>query len=469
MATPAPQVKHPSVSLFGFHLSHDLSQGFGDFRSDADQLWEQVANLSQPLQSPQLAQLPIKVQTALRKHENLEKHLIPILGIDPTGKDNIFAIPCHIDNCTIELKVRPFQINDSYVIDLTLESTKAVISATDFFKVCNPEGRLLAGQFKASLGQTIVLYAEPCDDQQSDQELAEICVNAFLLESRLNRPSMQPLNGRLFGSPIFEYDNLEDSPEQQCHLWVWINRSSETLNRINENYYSLLQLLLVRSKILYAYNASTQVYRQARVSHQQLEQEVQEFQKLSKEAYPNCLDDFKAKLSDIPVKTFNYSHGLRYMQDHLITINTNRRNFNHWLQILTGYSIPGDNLDFLQAFSSQRSQTFSDQIETYLNFLAPGGELYNQMLEAIRGMVEIEQAERDCRLQRTVQVIGTGIGVGGVVASSSPTALLGKPLPIPFINYTLPNTVHPFVFSISLTLVSAVLAGITASFLTRLR
>jgi hypothetical protein len=318
------------------------------------------------------------------------------------------------------------------------------------------------------LGQTILLYAEPSDAQQSDQELAEACVMAFLNRSPLS-PSTQPLTGRLFGSPIFEYDNLQENPEQQCHLWVWINRSSETLNRISENYYSLLQLLLVRSKVLYAYHAATQIYRQARDSHQQLEQEVQEFQQLATEAYPNCLNDFKTKLADIPAKTFNYARNLRELKDHLITINTNRRNYSYWQQILASHSLPGDNLDFLETFASRRSQNFSEQIEIYLNFLTPGNDLYGQMLDAIRGMVEIEEADRDRRLQRTIQVIGTGIGVGGLVASSSPTSLIGKPLPIPFVNYTPPSTLHPFIFSVSLTLIFAVLAGIMASCLTRSR
>lgn len=207
---------------------------------------------------------------------------------------------------------------------------------------------------------------------------------AFLNGSPLS-PSTPPLTGRLFGSPIFEYDNLQENPEQQCHLWVWINRRSETLNRISENYYSLLQLLLVRSKVLYAYHAATQIYRQARDRHQQLEQEVQEFQQLATEVYPNCLNDFKTKLADIPAKTFNYARNLRELKDHLITINTNRRNYSYWQQILASHSLPGDNLDFLETFASRRSQNFSEQIEIYLNFLTPGNDLYGQMLDAIRG------------------------------------------------------------------------------------
>jgi hypothetical protein len=152
MAKVALDVKNPSVSLFGFHLSHDLSQPLGTLRADANQLWAEVANLSQPLQSPQLADLTAQINRHPNTQASLEKQPLPLLGTDPaTGQANVFAIPTQIENCPLALTARPYQLNDSYAIDITLESKQTVISATDFFKACNPTGCLLADQFKVSL------------------------------------------------------------------------------------------------------------------------------------------------------------------------------------------------------------------------------------------------------------------------------------------------------------------------------
>ncbi|NEO67728.1 MAG: hypothetical protein F6J98_48245, partial [Moorea sp. SIO4G2] len=87
---------------------------------------------------------------------------------------------------------------------------------------------------------------------------------------------------------------------------------------------------------------------------------------------------------------------------------------------------------FLEDFLNQRTKRFEKQIETDLNYLKPGQQLFDQMLGSIRGIVDIEQAEcdralekalrdkeeadqaREKQLERWIALVGTGLAVSGI-------------------------------------------------------
>ncbi|TAF02024.1 MAG: hypothetical protein EAZ78_16025, partial [Oscillatoriales cyanobacterium] len=89
-----------------------------------------------------------------------------------------------------------------------------------------------------------------------------------------------------------------------------------------------------------------------------------------------------------------------------------------------------------------------------LDYFANGSDLLEKALNAIRGRVEIEQAERDRNLQTTIAVVGVGIGVAGVV-SSSYTLAVDKPWAPPSFQHPLP--LHPF---FSAVIISCLCGGI---------
>ncbi|GET42710.1 hypothetical protein [Microseira wollei] len=87
------------------------------------------------------------------------------------------------------------------------------------------------------------------------------------------------------------------------------------------------------------------------------------------------------------------------------------------------------------------------------------------MVDTIRGVVETEQAESDRRLERTIQIVGTGLATGGIVVSSNPYSLIEKKLS--FQLTTNLNTVHPFFFSLLISVCAALAAGFVTWCLTR--
>jgi hypothetical protein len=66
-----------------------------------------------------------------------------------------------------------------------------------------------------------------------------------------------------------------------------------------------------------------------------------------------------------------------------------------------------------------------EQIQTDINYLTPGQELFGQFVDTIRGIVEIEQAKSDRSLETTVQILGIGFG-GGAIFSGIITTHIDK-------------------------------------------
>lgn len=166
------------------------------------------------------------------------------------------------------------------------------------------------------------------------------------------------------------------------------------------------------------------------------------------------LDGLKHQLKDILKTVPQYTLKFRDLENSLNTLNIHIRNYQLKLKRLQVQA--NDPLDLFNRFAERESQTFQLQIQADLNYSKPGAQLLDQAIASIRGLVEIDQAENDRKLENTIQSVGTGIGVGigfaGILASSYPL-LEDKPLYLPSPQYTAP---HPFVISVTL---SCILGG----------
>ena len=78
-----------------------------------------------------------------------------------------------------------------------------------------------------------------------------------------------------------------------------------------------------------------------------------------------------------------------------------------------------------QDFINKDCKKWQEQIQTYINYLTPGKELFGQFVDTIRGIVETEQTESDRSLENTIQILGIGFG-GGAIASGVFTTHIDK-------------------------------------------
>ena len=86
-----------------------------------------------------------------------------------------------------------------------------------------------------------------------------------------------------------------------------------------------------------------------------------------------------------------------------------------------------------------------------LSYLLPSQQLFGQIIEAIRGIVETEQAESDRSLQNTVAIVGVGLGGAGVGISAAPYLFPQEPVQ-PLLPPFSTNHFHPITQSVLLSL-----------------
>jgi hypothetical protein len=152
---------------------------------------------------------------------------------------------------------------------------------------------------------------------------------------------------------------------------------------------------------------------------------------------------------------------LRDMEDHKTAIAINSENYCYWLSQIRNYSLPEDDLDFLENFLNRICKHFQEQIQVDLRYLTPAQALFQQMIDTIRGIVEIEaekqaqereqkQKERDRKLQDTIQCLGVGIGAASIVASTTGYLTQQESVSMPFNSYP----IHPFTLSLILSVIA---------------
>jgi hypothetical protein len=493
----AQQVNNPSLTLYAFHLCQSLSEGSEQMKPDANHLWEQFVKLGKELKIDTLKSFKsvLEEKAVEQSYQNKHSHLpLELLGTQRTLE---FQLPVESSIPQVSGEIYPLRLHDTYGVDLTLRYEKPVDVVQ--LSQLNPNGFLLSNWIRPSLGETLLFFAEPSNPIADYQALADDCVAALLSQT----PQPQPIciaQGKLFGSPIFEYDNEQEDPFQYCHLWVWFNTHENTLETIGETADYVMNLLCCRHKILFAYHQARSCYWEARKLYSQLENEVQIFNSLPADLGER-LDKLKALLTTISPIAFRYSRLLRDMHDNIQSIITNTENYSRWPQKIFQKSLEkfaDDDLKFLENFRDRTCQRLQQQIQTDLNYLSPGQEMFQQAIAISRGLVEIDQAERDRQrqdqlrrledkeeqkrqqqenrekerdrnFQTTVFAVATGLSVGGIVISASsqvPDPAKNPKLVMPWS----PNasaSVHPFIVWVVGSIISALVAAWIAGLVTQ--
>ena len=473
-------LKNFTVTLYSFHLRHTLTDAPDQVDKDANLLWENLIKLSEFLPFSELKELRTKLicydeaGNYIPQNENGQPTeslaRSGIIEFDPIKNDQN-------DQFSLRGNVQPFRFNDTYAIDLTLFckpfSTSIDTTNLTHFKL----NHLLPNSIQGSLGQTLWLYGEteaPDGEECKDiKDIADLWANKLSTNEYKLVPRPQ---GKLFKSHIFQYEliniNEPQNPAKNCQILISINNhQANTIEQVGKISDWIIHSLCCRHKILYIYQEAEQANQTARKQYVQIEKKIEEFSQAIANSKTR-LETFKEMLNSIPIDSLNYSRSLRDLKTLSTSLSTNIINYKTCLKnILT----PEDQVKFWQEFGDRTCKQYQTQIEINLNYLSPGQDLLEQLINTIRGLVEIEQAEidqknaielsknekeeakRDKSLERTISTLGFGLGAGGI-ASSITSAYIEKPLTLPYLEFSLP----PFILASLLSFGIAAIAGFIA-------
>jgi len=472
------QIKNPSISLYPFHLRDDRDEGYKQVAKNAQILWENLAdNVGQNFNVNELNSFRDKLicyKNGVYYPDGEGEDMTLVKLLIPDGKTLKFQPITQPDHQKLDGYINALRLQDTYTADLTFYYQDVTIKVAELTRL-NPQGCLLPNAIQPSLGQTLLLYAAPAV-YNTYRKLADESVKAFVQDKQ---PASVDFcaEGKLFGSPIFEYESGEDDACQRCHILVWLQDNPQTREFATSTFsFYLMNLLCYRSKIVFVYGEARKKYRKAQQIVGELEKKFPEFSAIieSEQNRQDKLQKLKELLAEVRTKMLAFTQQMRYLQEDRNTIDTNAESYGKELTKIRGLCLPGDNLDFWQRFLDLAEDKYQGQIEIDLNYLIASQNFFQQSISTVRGMVEIEQVEldreqmelykqqedrekkRSRQLENIIFFVGTAIGGGQIFSAAYPlikdTRIQWQP------DFSLP--LHPFAATIIWSLLFGLLFGL---------
>jgi hypothetical protein len=464
----------PNIHLFAFHLRHGFKPDAKPFDVSPDWLENKYGEILKNFDIHKPVELRTDIPKAntvnlLKEAQNNGKSFANLgKGTTPKNGNNtpieIVAVAC------------PLQIEDSYALTLNIRRPQNLDNDAveiERLKDFNPQECFLPHYINSLLGQTILITAF-LDEQEKHQNLkslqnkADECVCAFIHETDKSKCPTCYQAGELFGSPIFEY-RIANEDTTDAHILVWFFLEEATSKKFIQRYVDFIDLFLYRHKITTAYKTSRQeydlVYQQIGILEDVLGEFKQKYGKKTGEDKQEILADADLKELNIKLKkllaiALEYSQGIRNLEYCRNTAKINTRNYKQKVKEIQDLS--AEDTSFLRSFAEKESEVFQEQIEADLGYFVHGSNLLDKAIASIRGMVEIDQAERDRSLERTIQIVGVGLGTGSLVGSA--TGHIDK-VSAPQGSPSFP--LHPFFSSLLWSLLTALVFGGLTWWLTR--
>jgi hypothetical protein len=319
---------------------------------------------------------------------------------------------------------------------------------------------------QASWGTTILLSGF-IDSSAASLEASKQLANQ-LLQNLLGIDSLESAppfweSREFLGGFLYEYQDVYNRHPygQILILLIFLEESKNKLNAIQ---WSLPELFCYERKIYQNYLDSREEYRKANQDIETIEKTIRTFPpNIATTVPPDLSEDelrsLKQKIKNLLDLSLRYSQRMRSLVTFENTIEINRKNY---LNTLTRMEVKSQgDLTGWRDKANHIFGTFQGQIKVDLVYLQQGERLLDTAINTIRGLVEIDQAERDRILENNIQIIGVGIAVGAIVASTSALIFQQEPMTFPW-EASHGDRPHPFLLALLLSLVVAGFASLVA-------
>lgn len=281
--------------------------------------------------------------------------------------------------------------------------------------------------------------------------------------NQLKESHEDPSRRRLVNQPIIP--SIQEI-SQSYHIVIALYPNAQSAKKAAELNFSWMRIFCYRHKILWAYSQSRYLKQKLKKNYKEIQKYINSFRKENENV--SNLNKLRKSLFRAENLLSNYAIDLKYFADQIRTIEINLLNYQRRVELVSElakneYSLPSNmsgfppyieglisqmnspeleailepwagrptpgNLKFLENFSTTVQEKYLLQALKDYDSLSPGLNLLEDLINSIRGVTELDQAQRDRNFQATVGVVGIGFALGALFASISghfPTAYNDK-------------------------------------------
>ena len=397
------KIDHPQIYIYSYQLSRESKTEVKSIWTWANNIWQHFSHEKELIFSQANLGYPL---TQAQKFWHSNK-------IDGSFKF------CRLDDDSEGILARIGSPETDENKDIDIAALK------DF----NVNNLMLADSYEDWLGQTIFITYKLQTYQPRTKkylrQVADECLNNLFPEASVRLPFYR--DTELLGLPIFEYSSLKS--QLQVFVYLVDDEIEEKLGQIIQ---PLFELFYYRHKITTAfldsrnnYDLLKGLYAKIEGIIANLETKISQFESNNDVASQEKVntDEFLTSLKithkQLLRESLDYQILLGDLEDFNNTINIHVYNYQEKLdQICDKWQASTEDLTTFKFFIDRNSRYFQRQIQGDLGYFKHGTDLIKIAVDLVAGIVDIEQAEIDRSLERTIQILGTGLGAGGIVVSA---------------------------------------------------
>lgn len=292
----------------------------------------------------------------------------------------------------------------------------------------------LAPQTKSNLGRIWILSGH-CPVAENVKDLAVGIYKVFRSEgnnfsiSEIEREWQKHLTGKFLGAVLFwvwlSHDSKQSVLNEQGTLIIIYNccQPNEEIQKVHSDLNrDWLNLFGFINKIVWAYNQSQDIKQQLETEFVEIRQAFIEIKNLAYAAKETDLNlqQLQSILNSRAKTLSSYAINLSYIEIQLSTIETNLYNYQLCLEHIERQAkqFGETNLDCFREFVEIVINQYKKQIERDYASLSPSLKALENLINQIQSIVELEQGERDRRLENRIAAVGVGVGVASTAASA---------------------------------------------------
>ncbi|MBD2006797.1 MULTISPECIES: hypothetical protein [Cyanophyceae] len=383
-------LEYPTLDLFIYNLREDLGEDEAGIREPYKDYWTKLLNLQGHFKNDKQPDNRIDFDKSLYNYATDGSYVRTNLG-----DTNCLRFSCSVDGKYTDSELEP-------IITKIKKSAILPEFATAITKTDERIDPLILSK-EGFLGQTWMISGWVDSSTDINQDLAH---KAY--KSIIGKDYQYKEEGNFLGGKVLElWRGVQkwEAIENNSHVLIIFYPDEATFAKAAGYYNAWRYLFYCRHKILWAYAQGREL--KSRLLNK-FNQPFPNFSNLSQRSLKQLKNDLQTNINNLS----SYVREINYLEIQQHTIEVNLLNYEKQREQFL------NNEKFLQEFSKIATKKYKAQLEKDAVSLRPGVSILENVTNTIRGIVEIEQAERDRNFQVFVGLAGVGIGTASIAAST---------------------------------------------------